>query len=288
MPIPKPKPKIKVFMYEAELNYLKWLVVQKADIETGGDLFGLWQNEHTAIVQLILGPGKDCSRTTTSFHQDVNYLGDVGEYLTSSQGLCNIGEWHSHHRIGLTEPSGGDQRTVWRNMPEVAGGRFLLFIAHIVGPESDPKVKVPCFVFNNATKKMVVGKIESLPSYSPLRDVTNEKYLKPRSEPLQDWGTFLQCPYVHKISKQIRKNQEFSKKEMKNVSDESFGDDNEDDRLISETRNDEEANTSRCYPCTCAGATERLKRFRLIGAVIGGVVSVAGVVVVFLLLKKQI
>ena len=248
MPIPKPKPKIKVSMYEAELNYLKWLVVQKPEIETGGDLFGLWQNEHTAIVQLILGPGRDCSRTTTSFHQDVNYLGDVGEYLTSSQGLCNIGEWHSHHRIGLTEPSGGDQKTVWRNMPEVAGGRFLLFIAHIVGRKSDPKVNVRCFVFNNATGKMVVGKIEILLSYSPLRDVMNEKYLKPRSEFAQDWDT-----YVDRISKQTEKWPGFPK--MKNVSDQSYSEDEDDTqdegcpiRGGRGKMNDEEG--------TCARATE--------------------------------
>ena len=72
---------VTVFMYESELDFLKWLVLQKPQIETGGDLFGLWQDEGTAVVQLILGPGKDCQRTTTSFHQDVNYLREVGGNL---------------------------------------------------------------------------------------------------------------------------------------------------------------------------------------------------------------
>jgi hypothetical protein len=54
-------------------------------------------------------------------------------YLTSSQGLCNIGEWHSHHTLGLAEPSDGDQQTVWNHIPSVAGGRFLVFIANIRG-----------------------------------------------------------------------------------------------------------------------------------------------------------
>jgi hypothetical protein len=69
---------VTVYIYEPELNYLKWLVLQKRKIETGGDLFGLWQDQGTAVVQLILGPGKGCSRTTTSFHQDVAYLEEVG------------------------------------------------------------------------------------------------------------------------------------------------------------------------------------------------------------------
>ena len=69
---------VSVFIYEPELDFLKWLVLQKCDIETGGDLFGLWQDENTAVVQLILGPGAKCKRTTTSFHQDVDYLADAG------------------------------------------------------------------------------------------------------------------------------------------------------------------------------------------------------------------
>ena len=51
--------------------------------------------------------------------------------LTSSQGLCNIGEWHSHHRLGLAKPSHGDQNTVWKHLPTIAGGRFIVFIANI-------------------------------------------------------------------------------------------------------------------------------------------------------------
>ena len=69
---------VTVFIYEPELDFLKWLVLQKPNIETGGDLFGLWQDERTAVVQFILGPGEKCKRTTTSFHQDVKYLEEVG------------------------------------------------------------------------------------------------------------------------------------------------------------------------------------------------------------------
>ena len=69
---------VTVFIYERELDFLKWLVLQKRQIETGGDLFGLWRDEGTAVVQLILGPGEGCRRTATSFHQDVRYLREVG------------------------------------------------------------------------------------------------------------------------------------------------------------------------------------------------------------------
>ena len=72
---------VTVFIYKPELEFLKWLVLQRRRIETGGDLFGLWQDQRTAVVQFILGPGKECTRTTVSFHQDVNYLAEVGGEL---------------------------------------------------------------------------------------------------------------------------------------------------------------------------------------------------------------
>lgn len=177
-----------VFIYDNEFAYLQWLVLQKPTIETGGDLFGLWQSKDTAVVQFLLGPGRNCTRTTVSFHQDVEYLESVGQYLTTRQGLCNIGEWHSHHRIGLTSPSGGDENTVWKHMPSVSGGRFLLFIANI---EDSETVKVGCFVFNSNTNKMTRGRLIQLLGCSPLRhslDYKNE--LKQGSEVKQDWDTF--------------------------------------------------------------------------------------------------
>lgn len=183
-------PNFKVFMYNDELEYVKWLVLQKDQIETGGDLFGLWQNQNTAVVQLVIGPGKNCSRTTTSFHQDVKYLEDVGQHVTSLYGLCNIGEWHSHHRIGLAEPSLGDKDTVWNHMADVAGGRFLVFIANIIGKDS--VVRIGCFMFDYSNKKMLVGDLVRLPESSPLRQTLNSIYLKPGTEPGQDWETFLE------------------------------------------------------------------------------------------------
>ena len=177
-----------VYIYANEYEYLKWLVLQKQNIETGGDLFGVWQNELSAVVQFVLGPGKDCRRTSTSFHQDVRYLENVGKYLTSNEGICNIGEWHSHHRIGLAQPSGGDQNTVWGNIGTVSGGRFLLFIANIHGINI---VNVGCFMFNSATREMTQGKMIVLGNCSPIRHTFAEKAeFKFEAETYQDWEAF--------------------------------------------------------------------------------------------------
>ena len=76
-----------VLIYEEDYKQLCAWVLKKPSIETGGDLFGLWADKHTTVIQLALGPGKDCRRTSVSFYQDVNYLERVGSYLTQSEGV---------------------------------------------------------------------------------------------------------------------------------------------------------------------------------------------------------
>ena len=136
-----------VAIYEEDYKKLCAWVLRKPNIETGGDLFGLWVDEQKAVIQLALGPGKDCRRTTTSFYQDVRYLEDVGSYLTKKEGVCHIGEWHSHHQLGLARPSGGDENTVWNNMPTYKLSRFVIFIANIEASYHSYKVNIGCFLF---------------------------------------------------------------------------------------------------------------------------------------------
>jgi hypothetical protein len=59
-------------MYDHEKRYLEWLVLQRQDIETGGDLFGLWQKKDVVIVQLVLGPGNEQLQSVVVL-RDVNY-----------------------------------------------------------------------------------------------------------------------------------------------------------------------------------------------------------------------
>ena len=136
-----------VRIYEEDYKELCAWVLKKPNIETGGDLFGLWADKHTAVIQLVLGPGKSCSRTTVSFYQDIDYLRRVGSYLTENEGVCHIGEWHSHHQLGLARPSGGDENTVWNNMPTYNLKRFVIFIANIRSSKQSYNVNVGCFLF---------------------------------------------------------------------------------------------------------------------------------------------
>ena len=170
------------YVYENDYKEMQKLVQQYPNIETGGDLFGLWQDKENLVIQLFIGPGKDCQRTTTSFHQDVNYLHRVGTVITTEEGLCNVGEWHSHHQIGMPRPSASDHRTVLSNMPQLGLSRFVLFIASIENSFSkrEPvkrsrdialkQIKIRPFLFREGLRRdeqAIEGKIVQIKGENP-------------------------------------------------------------------------------------------------------------------------
>jgi hypothetical protein len=103
------------YIYEDQASRLiKW-TLQYPNIETGGDIFGLWLNENE-VIQAVLGPGQNCRRTATSFFQDEQYLNSVGGLLIRNEGLCQVGSWLSHHTMNLPNPSSDDEDTVYGNI----------------------------------------------------------------------------------------------------------------------------------------------------------------------------
>ena len=68
-------------MNTGERHQIRDWVLKYENLETGGDLFGLWLDAKTAVVQFVLGPGENCSRTTTSFFQ-------VGFYSVGNSAFC--------------------------------------------------------------------------------------------------------------------------------------------------------------------------------------------------------
>ena len=173
-------------IYEEDYKELCALVLRKPHIETGGDLFGLWANKYSAVIQLVLGPGKRCRRTSTSFYQDVNYLEKVCMHLTQKEGIRYIGEWHSHHQLGLARPSGGDENTVWNNMPTYNLTRFVIFIANINYSGQSYNVNVGCFLFeidsNGKQLPVLPGKFQILNQESPFSGNFEVKKLKRAGE----------------------------------------------------------------------------------------------------------
>ena len=164
---------LKVYMFEEDIAMVQKLVLHYPDVETGGDLFGLWTTEGDAVLHIVLGPGKNCSRTDVSFNQDIPYLQRNGELLTENYMLGHIGEWHSHHQLRLFKPSQGDSSTVIRHFPRGAVYGFLLIIANIVTPD---EVKLSPYLYTeNSTftysRKGEVVPLQAQNVFKALRDI---------------------------------------------------------------------------------------------------------------------
>jgi len=123
--------KAKAIIYKGELEYISKCVLDYPDIETGGDLFGFWTYSGFPVIQYVIGPGKKGNHQFAFFNQDIDYLREVGNALRNTHGLQHIGEWHSHHRLGLAEPSGHDITTVTKAIDNYNLGKFFLVITNV-------------------------------------------------------------------------------------------------------------------------------------------------------------
>jgi hypothetical protein len=121
----------KVLIHESELDNLAGWVLEHPDRETGGDLFGFWTHSGSPTVQLVLGPGQRARHEVGSFFQDPDHLQYAGEHVQNRYGLQHIGDWHSHHHLGLAVPSRGDASTARHVFDYTDFPRFLLLIANI-------------------------------------------------------------------------------------------------------------------------------------------------------------
>lgn len=120
-------------IFSEEMDFLSRCILDYPDIETGGQLFGYWTEGGTPVVLYAIGPGPRANHRVTFFNQDVDYLVKVGNLLRNRYGLHHIGEWHSHHKLGLAKPSSHDIHTMNSTIREKRLGRFLLCIGNING-----------------------------------------------------------------------------------------------------------------------------------------------------------
>lgn len=164
----------KTLIYQEELDHIAGWVEEYPDLETGGDLFGFWTHSGFPVIQFVLGPGKTSRHNSASFYQDREHLIKAGEILRNKHGLQHIGEWHSHHQMGLAQPSGGDEQTVFNALRQYNFPKFLLCIANL-RPQAESFgrtkyiVNVGCFLFTASYLRSQPGAWVVLPNQSPIR-----------------------------------------------------------------------------------------------------------------------
>lgn len=123
-------------IYRSELDYISRCILDCPNIETGGQLFGYWTAERVPVVLYAIGPGPHANHQGAFFNQDVDYLTRVGKPLIEHFGLQHIGEWHSHHQLGLAQPSSHDANTMLTTIRDKHLGQFLLCIGNCTSTSS--------------------------------------------------------------------------------------------------------------------------------------------------------
>ena len=154
--------------YESELELMAACMAEHPNLETGGDLFGLWTHDGAPVVMLATGPGPQARHYPTSFYQDASFLESTHRDIHNRHGLVNLGGWHSHHHIGLDQPSGGDLQTVWSGLAETRWPRFLLAIGNF--PErGERSCSFGLSVFHTGHHRVEQVGARVLPGASPYR-----------------------------------------------------------------------------------------------------------------------
>jgi len=99
----------RVRIFESELRVICDETLDFSSIETGGNLYGLLSHGGSPIVQLATRPAGQIHRGATSLELDHQVQQAIEESLWGKYGIQFLGMWHSHHQIGLYEPSEGDR-----------------------------------------------------------------------------------------------------------------------------------------------------------------------------------
>lgn len=150
-------------IYEGELLRLFRYTLEygKLGLETCGQFFGTDTSKGTPVVNYVLGPGPDAEHYPAFCRQDIPFLQKQGKRLIEDFGLNQVGEWHSHHHLGLPFPSGHDSRNMLRNLKGMK--RYLLCIATC----DDHSANAVPFMFNPGG--FAKWEWEIIPGESPVR-----------------------------------------------------------------------------------------------------------------------
>lgn len=139
-------------------------------IETGGDLFGRWQDVPTVLLATKAGPA--AKRDHAHFRLDVDYLRELSETLASSWALRYFGDWHSHHRLGLSAPSGGDRRRIISIARRNQFPAMSEIIVTLEEGRGDPTVRIHPWIYDLAgdANNPFPLQVKVLPGISPVRE----------------------------------------------------------------------------------------------------------------------
>jgi hypothetical protein len=98
----------RILLYESEAIRIAKYARSSPGLEIGGDLLGFYEPAGSPLVFVASGPGPAAHRDTTHFQQDPQFQIAAFNKVASKFRMFYVGDWHSHHSLGLSEPSGSD------------------------------------------------------------------------------------------------------------------------------------------------------------------------------------
>lgn len=159
-------------------------------IETGGDLFGRWHDIPTLLLATKAGP--NAQRNNAHFRLDVDYLRQLSETFATDWALRYFGDWHSHHRLGLSSPSGGDQKRIRSLAARNEFPGMAEIIVTLEDTRNDPTIRIHPWVYDVSGGDFGPQPLtlKVLPGISPIRQVL----LARRALPEQDFLAWEKIP----------------------------------------------------------------------------------------------
>ncbi|HVS81990.1 MAG TPA: helix-turn-helix transcriptional regulator [Pyrinomonadaceae bacterium] len=155
-------------------------------IETGGDLFGRWHDVPTVLLATKAGPA--AQRNHAHFRLDVAYLRQLSEMMASDWALRYFGDWHSHHRLGLSSPSSGDRRRII----SIAGRNQFTNMTEIIVTLDDSRkdgiIRIHPWIYNLSSGGSAPSplRVKVLPGLSPIRQSLIARKILPEQD-LHAW-----------------------------------------------------------------------------------------------------
>ncbi|MFD1542612.1 hypothetical protein [Nonomuraea guangzhouensis] len=171
-----------VRIYESELAVITDETVDHHELETGGSLFGLFGHGGGPTVFLATRPAGEVLKRQASLELDPQVTRALEQVAWDGFGVQCIGMWHSHHWIGLMEPSSGDRERTRRYAQKYHRPQYTEILANFVSqeppnsrrglgrPGTDYRVQLTPFFYldaRNLTRAETFFHV--LPGESPLR-----------------------------------------------------------------------------------------------------------------------
>jgi len=151
-------------------------------VETGGDLFGRWDDVPTVLIATKAGPAAE--RNHAHFRLDVEYLRQLSETMASDWALRYFGDWHSHHRLGLSAPSSGDRQRVLGIAERNQFPNMAEIIVTLEGGKDEPTIRISPWLYelSGGDRGPFPLRVKVLPGLSPIRQALLARRALPEQE----------------------------------------------------------------------------------------------------------